>query len=90
MFLKMPFICTLSHLLQLQTKKKSVILKCKNKRHIMKLLSLYLRCTILTATPEVKQLGHEADHSLPLSVEVKNASSYTFTSPIHLHGVVLT
>jgi hypothetical protein len=38
----------------------------------------------------IKQPGREADHSLPSSVEVKNAWSYTSTLPIHLHGVVLS
>jgi hypothetical protein len=37
----------------------------------------------------VKRPGHEADHSPPLSAEVKNAWSYT-SPPIRLHGVVLT
>jgi hypothetical protein len=34
----------------------------------------------------VKQLRHEADHSPPSSAKVKNAWSYTSTSPICLHG----
>jgi hypothetical protein len=38
----------------------------------------------------VKRPGHEADHLPPSSDEVKNAWSYTFTSPIRLHGVVLS
>jgi hypothetical protein len=38
----------------------------------------------------VKRPGREADHSLPLSAEVNNAWSYTSTSPICLHGVVLS
>jgi hypothetical protein len=33
--------------------------------------------------------GRETDHSPPSSAEVKNAWSYTSTSPIRLHGVVL-
>jgi len=37
---------------------------------------------------EVKQLGHEADHSLLPSAEVKNVWSYTFTPPAHPHGMV--
>jgi len=40
--------------------------------------------------PEVKELGHEADHSLTLSAKVKNVWSYTST-PLHstkcLHGM---
>jgi hypothetical protein len=40
--------------------------------------------------PGVKQLGCEADHSPPSSAEVKNAWSYTSTSPLHLHGIVLS
>jgi hypothetical protein len=36
----------------------------------------------------VKRPGSEANHSLPSSDEVKNASSYTSTPPIRLHGVV--
>jgi hypothetical protein len=39
---------------------------------------------------EVKRPGREADHSPPSSAKFKNMSSYTFTPPIHLHGVVLT
>jgi hypothetical protein len=31
--------------------------------------------------PGVKQVGREADHSLPYSVEVKNEWGYTFTHP---------
>jgi hypothetical protein len=36
----------------------------------------------------VKRLGSEADRSPPSSAEIKNAWSYTSTSPIRLHGVV--
>jgi hypothetical protein len=32
--------------------------------------------------------GHEADHSSPFSVDVKNARSCTSTPAIRLHGVV--
>jgi len=38
----------------------------------------------------VKPPGSEADHSPPSSAEVKNAWSYTSTSPIRFHGVVLS
>jgi hypothetical protein len=38
----------------------------------------------------VKRPGREADHARPSSAEVKNAWSYTSTSPIRLHGVVLS
>jgi hypothetical protein len=38
----------------------------------------------------VKRPGHEADHSPPSGVEVKNARNYTSTPPIRLHGVVLS
>jgi hypothetical protein len=38
----------------------------------------------------VKWLGHEADHSPPSSAKVKNGWGYTSTSPIHLHGMVLS
>jgi len=38
----------------------------------------------------VKQLGHEANHSLPSISEVKNAWSYTSTPPLCLHGMVLS
>jgi hypothetical protein len=38
----------------------------------------------------VKRPKCEADHSPPSSAEVKNARSYTYTSPIRLHGVVLS
>jgi hypothetical protein len=37
----------------------------------------------------VKWLGREADHSPPSSAEVNNAWSYTSTSLIRLHSVVL-
>jgi hypothetical protein len=48
-------------------------------------------CTMATRPLSlgVKRPGHEADHSLPFSAEVKNAWSYTSTPPIRLHGVVL-
>jgi hypothetical protein len=35
----------------------------------------------------VKRPGREANHSPPCSLEVNNAWSYNFTSPIHIHGV---
>jgi hypothetical protein len=38
----------------------------------------------------VKQPGREPDHSPPPGAKVKNAWSYTSTSPIRLHGVVLS
>jgi hypothetical protein len=38
----------------------------------------------------VKCPGREADHSPPSSVEVKNTWSYTYTTPIRLHSVVLS
>jgi len=37
----------------------------------------------------VKRPGHEADNSHPSIAEVKNAWSYTSTSPVPLHGVVI-
>jgi len=37
----------------------------------------------------IKQLGHEADHSPPSSVKVKNAWSFTSTPPICLNCLVL-
>jgi hypothetical protein len=37
----------------------------------------------------IKRPGREADHSLPSSVEIKNAWSYTSTPPVGLHDVVL-
>jgi hypothetical protein len=40
-------------------------------------------------SPEVKRLGHEAEHSPPSITDVKNEWSYTSTPPIRLHGVVL-
>jgi hypothetical protein len=39
--------------------------------------------------PGVKRPGSEADHSPSTSIKVKNTWIYTFTPPIHLHGVVL-
>jgi len=41
-------------------------------------------------TPGVKRPGRESDHSPPSGAEVTNAWSYTSTSPIRLHGVVLS
>jgi hypothetical protein len=41
-------------------------------------------------SPGVKRAGREAEHSLPSSVEVKNAWSYTSIPPIRLHGVVFS
>jgi hypothetical protein len=39
--------------------------------------------------PPIQQVpGRETDHSAPFSADVKNAWSYTSTSPIFLHGVV--
>jgi hypothetical protein len=38
----------------------------------------------------VKWPGCETDHSPPSSAEVKKAWSYTTTTPIRLHGVVLS
>jgi hypothetical protein len=40
--------------------------------------------------PGVKRPGREAGHSPPTSAEVKKMWVYTSTSPIRLHGVVLT
>jgi hypothetical protein len=37
----------------------------------------------------LKRPEREADHSPPSSAEVKNAWSYTSTTKIRLHGVVL-
>jgi hypothetical protein len=37
----------------------------------------------------LKRPGREADHSPPCNSEVKNEWSYTSTTPICLHGVVL-
>jgi hypothetical protein len=39
---------------------------------------------------DVHRAGREADHSPSSSADVKTAWSYTFTSPIRLHGVVLS
>jgi hypothetical protein len=38
----------------------------------------------------IKQLGREVDDSPPPRVEVKNERSYSFNSPISLHGIELT
>jgi len=40
--------------------------------------------------PEGKEVGREADHSPLSNANVKNARSYTSTSPVSLHGVVLS
>jgi hypothetical protein len=39
---------------------------------------------------EVKQPGHEADHSALSSAKAKNARNYTSTPPLCLHGIVLS
>jgi len=39
---------------------------------------------------EVKRPRRETDHSTPSRAEVKNTWSYSFTTPIRLHGVVLS
>jgi len=44
--------------------------------------------TINEWVPGVERLGHEVDHSVPSSAEVKNAWSYICTHSMHLHGVV--
>jgi hypothetical protein len=38
----------------------------------------------------IKRAGHEADHSLVSSAEVKNLWRYTSTLPIPLNGAVLS
>jgi len=38
----------------------------------------------------IKRPGPEADHSPPTSAEIKNAWSYTSTTPVRLHSVVLS
>jgi len=38
----------------------------------------------------IKQLGREANHSPPSSVEVKKAWSYISIPPVCLHGMVLS
>jgi hypothetical protein len=45
---------------------------------------------INTISLGVKRPRREADHSPPSSAEVKNAWSYTSTTPINLHGKVLS
>jgi hypothetical protein len=40
--------------------------------------------------PRVKWAEHEAEHSHPSMAKVKNVWSYTSTSSIHFHGMVLT
>jgi hypothetical protein len=42
------------------------------------------------SSQEVKRSGREANHSLPSNAEVKNAWSYSSTTPIYRHGVVLS
>jgi hypothetical protein len=39
--------------------------------------------------PGGKQPGCKADHLPPSSAEVKKVWSYTSTSPVHIHGMVL-
>jgi len=41
-------------------------------------------------TPGVKRPKLEADHSIPSSAEIKNVWSNISTSPIRLHGVMLS
>lgn len=38
--------------------------------------------------PEVKLPGHEVNHSLSFSTDVKNATSYTFIPPYVFHGIL--
>jgi hypothetical protein len=38
----------------------------------------------------VKWLGREADHSSPSRAEVKNARSYTSTTPLCFHGMMVS
>jgi hypothetical protein len=45
--------------------------------------------SIILWVPAAKRPGHEACDSLPFSINVKNAWSYTSTPQIRLHGVVL-
>jgi hypothetical protein len=40
--------------------------------------------------PRVNRPGRKADHLIPSSTEVKNAWSYTSTSPVRLHDVLLS
>jgi hypothetical protein len=58
--------------------------------HLMNFISAPIHWVPRALSLGVKQPGHEADHSPPSSVEVKNVWSYTSTPPIHLHGVVLS
>jgi hypothetical protein len=42
---------------------------------------LLIQCVLGALSPGVKRPGHEADHSTPASVKVKNMLIYTSTPP---------
>jgi hypothetical protein len=49
-----------------------------------------IQWVLVTLSLGVKRPGREADHSPPSSAEVKNAWSYTPTSPVCFQGMVLS
>jgi len=57
--------------------------------HVLKCIFLTIQWVPGSLSLGIKQQGHEADHSSPSSVEVKDAWSYTSTPPIRPCGVVL-
>jgi hypothetical protein len=50
----------------------------------------YISSSTQTVSLGVKRPGREPENSPPSNVEVKNASSYTSTPAIRLHGLVLS
>jgi hypothetical protein len=47
----------------------------------------HIQWVLRVLTMEVKQAGHEADHSPPSSAEVKNVWNYTSIPLMHLNSV---
>jgi len=44
-------------------------------------------CSVLVVrSPDIKQLGHEVDHSLPSNAKFKNEWSCIITPPVCLYG----
>jgi hypothetical protein len=58
-------------------------------RQVLESTQPRIQWTTWAITPGVKRPGSEADCSPPASAEVRNGWSYSSTSPIRLHAVVL-
>jgi hypothetical protein len=48
------------------------------------------QCIPAALSPEIEWRGHEADQPLPPTTKVKNEWRYASTTPVYLHGMVLT